>query len=423
MKTYALVDCNNFFVSCERAFQPELEGKPVVVLSNNDGCVVARSNESKAMGIKMGTPFFKIRDKVESGNLIVRSSNYSLYGDLSSRVMSILAAAVPKIEIYSIDEAYLCVDGIDKKKLEVLCPELVRRIRKWVGIPVSIGIASTKTLAKVANHFAKKYPGYKGVCRIVTEEQRVKALKLTPIGDVWGIGRRVAPRLLAMGLTTAYDYVSMPQDWVYKNLGLGGLRVWNELNGKESVEEERDEARQSICTSRSFAETITDIQELSARVSDFAAKCAEKLRHDGTAAYCINTFLYTNRFREDKPQDFPDATIRLDMPASSTQEVVSAALKALKLIWKPGFEYKKAGVVVFDIVNRDERQLTLFETDSAKKEKQDVLSQVMDNVNVSSGQNVLRVATQRPGHYADGIRREHASRLFSTDWDSIIEIH
>lgn len=385
--------------------------------------MVARSNESKAMGIKMGTPFFKIRDKVESGNLIVRSSNYSLYGDLSSRVMSILAAAVPKIEIYSIDEAYLCVDGIDKKKLEVLCPELVRRIRKWVGIPVSIGIASTKTLAKVANHFAKKYPGYKGVCRIVTEEQRVKALKLTPIGDVWGIGRRVAPRLLAMGLTTAYDYVSMPQDWVYKNLGLGGLRVWNELNGKESVEEERDEARQSICTSRSFAETITDIQELSARVSDFAAKCAEKLRHDGTAAYCINTFLYTNRFREDKPQDFPDATIRLDMPASSTQEVVSAALKALKLIWKPGFEYKKAGVVVFDIVNRDERQLTLFETDSAKKEKQDVLSQVMDNVNVSSGQNVLRVATQRSGHYADGIRREHASRLFSTDWDSIIEIH
>lgn len=385
--------------------------------------MVARSNESKAMGIKMGTPFFKIRDKVESGNLIVRSSNYSLYGDLSSRVMSILAAAVPKIEIYSIDEAYLCVDGIDKKKLEVLCPELVRRIRKWVGIPVSIGIASTKTLAKVANHFAKKYPGYKGVCRIVTEEQRVKALKLTPIGDVWGIGRRVAPRLLAMGLTTAFDYVSMPQDWVYKNLGLGGLRVWNELNGKESVEEERDEARQSICTSRSFAETITDIQELSARVSDFAAKCAEKLRHDGTAAYCINTFLYTNRFREDKPQDFPDATIRLDMPASSTQEVVSAALKALKLIWKPGFEYKKAGVVVFDIVNRDERQLTLFETDSAKKEKQDVLSQVMDNVNVSSGQNVLRVATQRPGHYADGIRREHASRLFSTDWDSMIEIH
>lgn len=384
---------------------------------------MARSNESKAMGIKMGTPFFKIRDKVESGNLIVRSSNYSLYGDLSSRVMSILAAAVPKIEIYSIDEAYLCVDGIDKKKLEVLCPELVRRIRKWVGIPVSIGIASTKTLAKVANHFAKKYPGYKGVCRIVTEEQRVKALKLTPIGDVWGIGRRVAPRLLAMGLTTAFDYVSMPQDWVYKNLGLGGLRVWNELNGKESVEEERDEARQSICTSRSFAETITDIQELSARVSDFAAKCAEKLRQDGTAAYCINTFLYTNRFREDKPQDFPDATIRLDMPASSTQEVVSAALKALKLIWKPGFEYKKAGVVVFDIVNRDERQLTLFETDSAKKEKQDLLSQVMDNVNVSSGQNVLRVATQRPGHYADGIRREHASRLFSTDWDSIIEIH
>ncbi len=419
---YALVDCNNFFVSCERAFQPELEGKPVVVLSNNDGCVVARSNESKAMGIKMGTPFFKIKNLVDSGHLQVRSSNYSLYGDLSSRVMSILASAVPKIEIYSIDEAYLIVDGINENDLRVLCFELVRRVRQWVGIPVSIGIASTKTLAKVANHFAKKYPGYKGVCAIKTDEQRIKALLLTPINDVWGIGRRVAPKLIEMGLETALDFTARPEEWVRKVLGIGGVRVWRELQGREAVENEKHEARQSICTSRSFAETITDIQELSSRVSDFAAKCAEKLRKEGTSALCVNTFLYTNRFREDKPQDFPDATIHLDVPVSSTQEVVAAALKALRMIWKPGFEYKKAGVVVFDIVPNNERQMSLFDEGEALRERQDVLSKVMDEVNVT-GRNVLRVATQRPGHYADGIRKDHTSKPFSTDWNGLIEVH
>lgn len=418
---YALVDCNNFFVSCERAFQPELEGKPVVVLSNNDGCVVARSNESKAMGIKMGTPFFKLKNLVDTGHLLVRSSNYSLYGDLSSRVMSILASAVPKIEIYSIDEAYLIVDGINENEVRELCTGLVRQVRQWVGIPVSIGLASTKTLAKVANHFAKKYPGYRGVCAIKTDEQRIKALSLTPINDVWGIGRRVAPKLMEMGLTTALDFTARPEEWVHKVLGLGGIRVWRELQGREAVECEKHEARQSICTSRSFAETITDIQELSSRVSDFAAKCAEKLRKEGTSAQCVNTFLYTNRFREDKPQDFPDATIHLDVPVSSTQEVVAAALKALRMIWKPGFEYKKAGVVVFDIVPDNERQMSLFDDGEKLRERQDVLSKVMDEMNVT-GRNVLRVATQRPGHYADGIRKEHTSKPFSTDWNSLIEV-
>ncbi len=418
---YALVDCNNFFVSCERAFQPELEGKPVVVLSNNDGCVVARSNESKAMGIKMGTPFFKVKNLVDAGHLFVRSSNYALYGDLSSRVMSILASAVPKIEIYSIDEAYLIVDGIKEDEIRNLCTGIVRQVRQWVGIPVSIGIAATKTLAKVSNHFAKKYPGYRGVCEIRTEEQRVKALSLTPIDEVWGIGRRVAPKLREMGLTTALDFTSRPEDWVRKVMGVGGVKVWRELNGREAVESESHEARQSICTSRSFANTITDIQELSGRVSDFAAKCAEKLRKDGTLARCVNTFLYTNRFREDKPQDFPDATIRLDVPVSSTQEVVAAALKALRLIWKPGYEYKKAGVVVFDIVPNGECQMSLFDDGEKLRERNDTLSRVMDAVN-SSGYNMLRVATQRPGHYSDGIRKAHTSKPYSTDWDSLIEV-
>lgn len=419
---YALVDCNNFFVSCERAFQPDLEGKPVVVLSNNDGCIVARSNEAKAMGIKMGTPFFKVKNLVDSGALIVRSSNYTLYGDLSSRVMSILAGAVPKIEVYSIDEAYMIVDGIAEADVINICKTLVCRIRKWVGIPVSIGIARTKTLAKVANHFAKKYPGYKGVCIIHNEEQRLKALSLTPVDDVWGIGRRMGPKLLAMGIKTALDFTERDESWVDMLMGINGVRVWRELCAIECVEEERQMARQSICTSRSFADTISDLQELSARVSDFAAMCAQKLRHDGTSAYCITTFLYTNRFREDLPQDFPDATIRLDVPVNSTQEVVASALKALRLIWKPGYEYKKAGVIVSRIVPDGERQMILFDNGGEVRERQEVLSRVMDRVNVS-GRNLLRIATQRPGHYADGIRRDHCSRPFSTDFSSLIDVH
>ena len=217
---YALVDCNNFFVSCERAFQPELEGRPVVVLSNNDGCVVARSNESKAMGIKMGTPFFKVRYLVEQGRLVARSSNYTLYGDLSSRVMSILAEAAPRLEVYSIDEAYMDMDGVAADRVPGICSDLIRKIRRWTGIPVSIGIADTKTLAKVANHFAKKYKGYKGVCVIESDDKIRKALALTPIAEVWGIGRRGAPRLEAAGVKTALDFIGRPVEWVRGMMGI-----------------------------------------------------------------------------------------------------------------------------------------------------------------------------------------------------------
>ncbi|MGM9741886.1 MAG: Y-family DNA polymerase [Candidatus Cryptobacteroides sp.] len=419
---FALADCNNFFVSCERAFQPDLEGKPLVVLSNNDGCVVARSNESKAMGIAMGTPFFKVRHLVDAGKLWVRSSNYALYGDLSSRVMTILASEVPKIEVYSIDEAYLIVDGISMELLPSLCSRLIYRVRKCTGIPISIGIAETRTLAKVANHFAKKYPGYRGVCAIRTVEQRLKALELTPVDDVWGIGRRVAPRLVRMGIRTALDFVSRPESFVSAQMGVNGVRTWKELQGISCIGEEKNEPRQSICTSRSFADTISDFKELSARVSDFAAMCAAKLRKDGTAAECVCTFLLTNRFREDQPQDYPDAVMRLDVPGNSTPEIVGAALDALRLIWKPGFEYKKAGVTVFGIVRESEIQGTLFGFDDGLRLRRDKISEVMDKVNVS-GRNVLRMATQRPGHYADGIRKEHCSRPFSTSWNDILEVH
>ena len=424
---YALVDCNNFFVSCERVFRPQLEGKAVVVLSNNDGCVVARSNESKAMGIKMGTPFFKVRDLVEQGRLTACSSNYALYGDLSSRVMSLLADAVPKIEIYSIDEAFMHLEGIDPDKVPQLCRDLVLKIRKWVGVPVSIGVAPTKTLAKIASHFAKTYKGYRGVCMIDTDTKRLKALSLTPIDDVWGIGRRMAPKLLERGVRTALDYTERPREWVASNFNVTAVRTWEELQGRRCVEEDTLERRQSICTSRSFADTIEDPDELLLRISDFAAMCAHKLREEGSAASEVTTFMYTNRFREDQAQYFPSATIRLDVAASSTQEIVGAALKAFRTIFRDGYKYKKAGVVVSGITSSDTVQASLFDHDGDMREKHDRISKVIDAVNAagsssSSGQSLLRLATQRPGHYADGIRSEFRSRLYTTDLDEVIEV-
>ncbi len=418
---YALVDCNNFFVSCERAFQPELEGRPVVVLSNNDGCVVARSNESKAMGIKMGTPFFKVKYLVDQGKLVVRSSNYTLYGDLSARVMSLLSEVAPKLEVYSIDEAFMNMDGVRDEDLPGICRDLIRRIRRWTGIPVSIGIASTKTLSKVANHFAKKYKGYRGVCVIDTDEKMRKALSLTPIDDVWGVGWRGAPKLEAAGIKSALDFVQRPVSWVRDRMGVIGVRTWSELQGIRMVEEEKIEKRKSICTSRSFANNISDIDELVLRVSDFAGKCAEKLRKEGTAAGTVGIFLYTNRFREDLDQYYPTATVNLDVPANSASEIIRAALKALRYVYKPGYEYKKAGVVVTDIVDSDSIQQVLFGFDGQARERNDKISEVMDKVN-TSGENLLRLGTQRSGHYADGIRREFRSGLYTTSWADLIEV-
>ena len=426
---YALVDCNNFFVSCERVFRPELDGKAVVVLSNNDGCVVSRSNESKAMGIKMGVPFYQVKHYADDGLLYACSSNYALYGDLSARVMSLLADAVPKIEIYSIDEAFLHLDGIDPEMVPQLCRDLVAKVRKWVGVPVSIGVAPTKTLAKIASHFAKKYPGYRGVCMMDTEAKRIKALELTPIDDVWGIGRRLAPKMVEKGVRTALDFVQRPRSWVDSKFHVNGVRTWEELRGHVAVEEERDERRKSICTSRSFADMIEDEKELVLRVSDFAAMCARKLREEGSAAGEVTTFTYTNRFREDLAQYFPSATVRLDVAANSAQEIISAALKAFRTIYRPGYKYKKAGVVVGGIVASDAIQASIFDFDDELRRKHDRLSQVMDAVNsaaeasgTGSGRSMLRLATQRPGHYADGIRSDFRSRLYSTSIDDIIEV-
>ena len=419
---YALVDCNNFFVSCERVFRPDLEGKAVVVLSNNDGCVVSRSNESKAMGIKMGTPFFQVKHFVESGRLTAFSSNYALYGDLSGRVMSILADAVPHIEIYSIDEAFLHLDGIREEEVPDFCRRLVHKIRQWVGIPVSIGVAPTKTLAKIASHFAKTYKGYKGVCMMETESKRLKALEMTPVSDVWGVGRRLAPRMEEWGIRTAMDFVQRPRAWVQSRLGVNGLRTWEELRGIPCVSEDTEDRRKSITTSRSFADMITDKDELELRVSDFAAVCARKLREEDSAAYDVTVFMYTNRFREDPDQYFPSSVVRLPVAANSAHEIVAAALEAMRSVYREGYQYKKAGVTVSNIVPSDQVQGVLFGYDSEVRQRQNILSEVIDKVNASAGRSMLRLATQRPGHYADGIRSDFRSDSYTTSLDEIIKV-
>ncbi len=422
----ALVDCNNFFVSCERVFRPELEGKPVVVLSNNDGCVVSRSNESKALGIKMCTPFYKIRHLAENGSIVACSSNYALYGDLSARVMSILADAVPKVEIYSVDEAYLHLDGISEDMMPGLCRSIASKVRKWVGIPVSIGVAPTKTLAKIASHFAKTYKGYGGVCMINTEQKRIKALELTPIEEVWGVGRKLAPKMAGWGISTAMDFAARPREWVDGKLGLHGVRTWEELGGRVCIEAEKEDRRKSICTSRSFAEMTGELQDLSQRVSDFAARCARKLREEGSAAGEVTVFLHTNHFRYDMEQYCPYVTMRLDVPANSTAEIVGTALKALRLIWRQGYMYKKAGVIVGNIVASDAVQPAMFDFDGELREKNDRISRVMDAVNgsgKSDGDSLLRLASQRPGNYSEGIRSDYRSNRYSTSLDEIIEVH
>ena len=430
MACFALVDCNNFFVSCERAFQPQLEGRAVVVLSNNDGCAVARSNEAKALGIKMGTPFFQLQKLVDSGRLEVRSSNYTLYGDMSARVMGILRETDPELEVYSIDEAFLHLDETDPASRRELALALVRKIRRWTGIPVSIGIAPTKTLAKVAARFAKRYAGYLGVCVIDSDEKRAKALSLTEIGDVWGIGWRGAPKLISLGITNAAALVEMPESWVKKHMGVGGLRTWRELQGIVALNAEKPESRKSICTSRSFANMIESFDELRLRIADFAAICAQKLRRDGSVAHEVGVFIHTNRFRPELPQYCPYFSIRLKVPASSTHRIVGAALEAAERIYRPGYAYKRAGVLVDDIVPAEGLSVehSLFEDPekiaaaAIRRKRENTISELMDSLNSPSAP-LLRLASQHAGPYSEGIRHDHASPRYTTDWDELLEVH
>ena len=427
---YGIIDCDNCYVSCERVFRPDLKDKPVVVLSNNDGCVVARSNEAKKMGIKAGTPYFQLAEQFPNQKIVVFSSNYELYGELTSRVVSIIRKEAPAYFRYSIDECFVYLDGMEKINLKAWGEELHKKIKRNVGMPVSIGLAPNKTLAKMASHFAKKYQGYRHCCMIDSDEKRIKALKLYPIDEVWGIGRRYAARLEALGVKTAYDFAEHNQTWVkatFNNIVIE--RTWRELNGEDCVPNEEMAKKKSICTSRSFNGMITDIDGLRTHVSNYAARCAEKLRQQGTVASIVGVFLNTNAFREDLPQYWNFQEMRLVTPSSSTITIVKAANEVLQKLYRQGYHYKKAGVIVMGIGPNSPVQQDLFDINAEQFEKMKRLDAVIDRINKVNGTETIVLGsqqyTQKDGKgkanvFANAIKHDFKSKNPTTRWSDII---
>ena len=393
---YGIVDCDNCYVSCECVFRPDLKDKPVVVLSNNDGCVVARSNEAKKMGIKAGTPYFQLEEQFPNNKIAVFSSNYELYGELTGRVVDIIRKEAPAYFRYSIDECFVYLHGMENHDLKLWGENLHKKIRQYVGMPVSVGLAHNKTLAKVASHFAKKYQGYHHCCMIDTEEKRQKALKLFPIEDVWGIGRRYATRLQSLGVRTAYDFATHHGDWVrttFNNIVI--YRTWAELNGEDCVPNEEMAKKKSICTSRSFNGMISDFTDLRTQVSNYAARCAEKLRQQNTVASVVGVFINTNQFREDLPQYWNFQEKRLITPSNSTITIVQAATEVLERIYCKGYRYKKAGVIVMGIGPNSPIQLNLFDINAEQFEKLRRLDKVVDRINRVNGTETIVLGSQQ----------------------------
>lgn len=416
---FALCDCNNFYASCERVFDPSLSGRAVVVLSNNDGCVIARSNEAKALGIKMGQPFFQLRDLIKQDKVTVKSSNFALYGDMSRRVMSTLKTLAPEIEVYSIDEAFLYLNGIDEKMLLEFGRNTAKTVKKHTGIPVSIGIAPTKTLAKVAAKLCKKYPALKGACLMHRPQDIEKVLRTFPIEDVWGIGRRYAKMLKNAEIHTAWQFVNKPEEWVRAKMSIVGVRTWRELQGIPCIDIDTSVPdKQQICTSRSFAKELTDYEDLHASVTAFTSICGEKLRRQKGACGQLQVFILTNRFREDMPQAYESAVIRFETPTDSTIELAGYAVKALKSIYRKGLGYKKAGVILSGIIPKSQVQGNFFDT--TDREKHARLMQAVDAINRSEGRNTLIVAAQ--GFDALKMNRNHLSPSYTTNWEDILKI-
>ena len=430
---YGIVDCDNCYVSCERVFRPDLEGKPVVVLSNNDGCVVARSNEAKALGIKEGMPYFQMEQQFPNQKIAVFSSNYELYGELTSRVVSIIRQEAPAYFRYSIDECFVYLDGIEHGRLQHWGEHLHQRIWQSVGMPVSIGLAPNKTLAKIAAKLAKRFEVYRHCCLIDNDANRIAVLKWLPVEDVWGIGRRYAARLQALGCRTAYDFAIHHKDWVrmtFNNINI--LRTWQELNGEDVVPNEELTKKKSICTSRSFNGMIADLDTLNTHVSNYASRCAEKLRKQGTVASVVGVFLSTNPFREDLPQCWRYEERRLVTPSSSTIHIVKAAKEVLKGIYHKGYLYKRAGVIVLGITPDSPLQQDLFDLDAERIQKFRRLDKVIDRINKRYGTETIVIGAQQytqkdgkhveAGVFANAIKHDFKSKNPTTRWSDIIKL-
>lgn len=414
---FALVDCNNFYASCERVFNPKLKGVPVVVLSNNDGCVIARSDEAKALGVKMGAPGFLMQDIIAQHGIQVYSSNYTLYGDMSERVMETLREFAPKLEVYSIDEAFLDLSGLKYQDLTRLAKQLRTTLIRATGIPVSIGIAPTKTLAKIANRFAKKTKKKAGVHCLSTESDIREALQATAIEDVWGIGGQHSGRLKQIGVHTAYELLQLPDDWMRRNMTVVGQRLLHELKGTSCIPlEETIPAKQNICTSRSFGQLLTELSDIREAVASHAARCAAKLRRQRSCTGAVHVFVETNRFREGDRQYTGSITIPLPVATNNTQEILFYALAALSRVYRPGYNYKKAGVIVRDIVPEADVQQGLFDLRDRTSEK--TITRAVDDINHSWGRELVKYAVQGNGRKWK-LRQEHLSGCYTTRLDQV----
>ena len=418
----ALVDCNSFFCSVEKVFHPGLRNKPVVVLSNNDGCIVALTPEAKALGLKRGTPIFKVRDIVNRGGVKVFSTNMTLYAAMSRRVTDILRESVAHVENYSIDESFCYLDGYERyHDLVDFMRKIADRVRLWTDIPVSVGIAPSKTLAKIGSKFAKKYPGYKSVCQIDTEAKRRKALELFDLADVWGIGKSTLEALNYYGVQTPLAFADKSESWVRSHFKLPGIRTWMELNGHPCIDTSEVIRNQTVCVSRSFGEMVTDPAALREAVAHFASSAANKLRGQQAVTKCVSVFIGSNPFREDLPQYHNMASDLFRVATSDTIEIVGAALRSLDRIYRPYISYKRAGVVLSEIAAESPVELDLFDTITNRKERQDLMRAV-DRINQLYGPKTIRLGVEAFERRPWQVKSDFRSPNFLTDINEILTV-
>jgi DNA polymerase V len=415
---FALIDCNNFYASCERVFQPHLNGKPVVILSNNDGCVIARSNEAKSLGIPMGAPAFKYKEVFQKNKVQIFSSNFTLYGDISNRVMSIISRYVPDVEIYSIDEAFIKFDGFSEDETNEKCRVLIKTIFKWTGIPVSIGLAPTKSLAKVANRIAKKYSTKtNGFYSINSNEKRIKALKNISAGDIWGIGFQNEKKLFKVNVKSGIDFVNLPDQWVKKNMSILGLKLKKELEGIPTLNiEEGKIDKKSIATTRSFESEISSLNDLIERITTFSVVASKKLRRQNSECNMISVFIRSNPFKQNDDKYHFSLTGSLPFSTNSSIEISKFAVKLLNKIYSKNKSYKKAGIILMGLSPQSSHQFSLFDQNIDKQKK---LMRSIDNIDNKYGLYKVRLASQDQKRIWK-MKRQKLSRNYTTEIDEVL---
>ncbi|WP_395498090.1 Y-family DNA polymerase [Rickettsiella endosymbiont of Litargus connexus] len=419
MAYFALADCNNFYVSCERVFNPALEKQPIIILSNNDGCIISRSNEAKALGIPMGAPAFKYRDWVRRGQIRCFSSNYALYGDMSQRVMDSLRRLCPDMEVYSIDEAFLKLDHYSYYDLKAYLIEIRQKVKQWTGIPISIGLASSKTLAKVANFYAKRI-SKTGVYDLRCAVHRDSLLKTLPIEEIWGIGRKLTEKLQHYSIKTAFDLQQANPKIMRRRFSVVIERIILELNGISCLDLETVAAKKQIMCSRSFGRPVTDWQDLSSALSRYAARAAYKLRKQNSKAQAIYVFVTTNRHKTSDRQYTKGLTSSLVTATNDTRELITAAQRVLKQLYKTGFNYKKAGILLIDIISDSQHLNDLFVQPTSLRSV--ALMKILDETNKSFGSHTLFFAAEGCVQASWSMRSGNRSPRYTTHWQEIVKV-